>query len=559
MVSLQKIIKLKTSPLIWIAVLSIILAGLAGWFTASVQSEYYEIAPYFYDAAAYDAYNARLAVRLEKESRLQLAWDEWLHNNRHPLRTVPLILFAPELLQKPTGHLFTALPMLAIFLGLSGWTIWLRTKSPLYVTGALIFICALPGLTNFQIGLSAYWLDLHTAFLTTAATLCLINAIDNERFTKYWLLGFSLLALAAFYSRFIAIVFLIFSCGPLFLYLAIRLKKSHSTYNYLALLGLPAAILFIGSLYPIVANFSSNLDYYGGPDFVSLRLPFQAVFQTNYGTLRRLLSTRFYPAFLGLVALINLFINARAFKHILPLLWVFVSNIFLIFILGSNQYLLVVYSALPLLLLCIIPFYRKSNYQSFIYAWEIVVLTGAIFLTLYRGNEILNYLDKQPVQSAKISYRALANVISQESYPVTFETMTQYEHMPLAIETYYQTGQLPLPIICFPVSSRWDLIFEGKTSEEIVHIILTKLNGEVNLLITPDVLPQEWENTQDLRQYVIYHVWSAIVNSHNWELVEYINSGESGRVAVYRNTKPIDAYNTYQRKLISPAMSGYLP
>ena len=121
----------KRAPLL-LTVWAVVVTAASRWAAAKVAGAALDHAPFFYDPVGYQLYNVRVYGRLEEAGRLSVAAHEWLTNERYPLRTVPLILFAPTLLARPLGYLGTVLPMLAAFLVVLGWTVYLRSRNVLY-------------------------------------------------------------------------------------------------------------------------------------------------------------------------------------------------------------------------------------------------------------------------------------------------------------------------------------------------------------------------------------------------------------------------------------------
>lgn len=105
----------KNRSFLVIAFSALILTILVGYTAIRLEKIYRENYPYrSVDPVYYSYYNAKLSIRLSNEDRLSLVADEWSENNRFPLRTVPLLLFAPAWLAKPYGHMATSLPMFFI-------------------------------------------------------------------------------------------------------------------------------------------------------------------------------------------------------------------------------------------------------------------------------------------------------------------------------------------------------------------------------------------------------------------------------------------------------------
>lgn len=195
-----------------IGLISIFITAFCGIFSLLLAVRYLEFHPYFFDAVSYSFYNIRLLELVRLDGAWLVAWKEISGNNRHPLRTVPLILFSPSLLGHPFGHVPFALLALLIFLCLLGWVTLQTTKSkPL---SALVVLAAgcMPGIFQPWTGISAYWLDLVAALLMGAALLSLVRFGSGGG--NGWLILCGILGASACLSRYVAAVYLAFAGIP---------------------------------------------------------------------------------------------------------------------------------------------------------------------------------------------------------------------------------------------------------------------------------------------------------------------------------------------------------
>src|SRR5262245_62023747 len=223
-----------------------LLTALLGIVTLGIERTYLWNFPNFYDPVEYSFHNARLHERLAREAPLSVAWQEWTRNPRNPLRTVPLILLAPDLLARPVGHMATTLPALFVFLLMLGITVWRRTGSMPYALAGMSVACAVPGLFDPTIGLAANWLDLPASLLMGAASLCLLSS--NGARDVRWLVAFAALASMAALSRYVAAAFVLFQAGPILAsYLVVRWRHERDVARALlvpvASIGLVIAVL----------------------------------------------------------------------------------------------------------------------------------------------------------------------------------------------------------------------------------------------------------------------------------------------------------------------------
>ncbi len=212
---------------LWIALLALLAGAVASYGAVRIQKIYYKKHPHFYDAVSYQYHNARLYERLKRESIAEVAAEEWFKNSRHPLRTTPLVLFAPELLRHPQGHMATAVPFLLLFLFLMGALLYARTASLAAVALALGGVALTPHFYDPQFGLAAAWLDLTAALIVGCAVLCLFLADeahtrDAPRFPWAWHLAAGALLGLAPLARYVAVVYAFVVAAPVIGWLALH-------------------------------------------------------------------------------------------------------------------------------------------------------------------------------------------------------------------------------------------------------------------------------------------------------------------------------------------------
>jgi len=195
-----------------IGLISIFITAFCGIFSLLLAVRYLEFHPYFFDAVSYSFYNIRLLELVRLDGAWPVAWQEISGNNRHPLRTVPLILFSPSLLGHPFGHVPFALFSLVCFLALLGNLTFQTTRNFSATLVVSLAAACMPGIFQPWTGLSANWLDLPAALLMGAAFLALARFGAGG--------GIAWLALAGFFgagaclSRYIAAGYLFFAGGP---------------------------------------------------------------------------------------------------------------------------------------------------------------------------------------------------------------------------------------------------------------------------------------------------------------------------------------------------------
>lgn len=289
-------------PLTQIILVSLILTVVVGFAVVIIQKTYFNNYSYFFDPISYSFKNVLLHEQLSEKGRWALAWQEWLDNNRNPLRTIPLILFKPDLLAHPLGHLATSIPFFFIFLILLGWTIYQRTNSIFYSVACIFLFCSISSLYSPTFGLAPYWLDLTASLILGCAFLCLLNYAKNNNLK--WLIAFSIFAGLTALSRYIAFAYLVFSCYPLFFFCLFKQWQKEENLHKSILIPLIIHGLTTGIIagYFLLAHLADNIFFY-----------------TNYGYA---LNKGFLFSFLGVVRFVFDYFGQSMFLLILTIIFV---------------------------------------------------------------------------------------------------------------------------------------------------------------------------------------------------------------------------------------------
>jgi hypothetical protein len=195
-----------------LAIWAVVLAAIVATLCARIEDAYLKHRPFFYDPLSYLYANCVLHERVLHEGRWAVIASE-LRDGWAPLRTVPLLLFAPKALGMKDAHLFTAAPALALFLVLLGWMVERGSGSLALSAGAVVFCCAVEGFYDPHFGMGAYWLDLTGGFLMGAAACCLGLSEGARKIP--WLVAFGVIAALAVWARQVTGVYLFIACGPI--------------------------------------------------------------------------------------------------------------------------------------------------------------------------------------------------------------------------------------------------------------------------------------------------------------------------------------------------------
>jgi hypothetical protein len=162
---------------------------------------------YFYDAAAYLQQHIALYHSYLQQGAWTTICNDFVSNNRCPLRTLPYLIAAPRLLIQQSGHLWTEIPFLFSLVLSFGWVVARRTRSVLLALSAMSTFCAMPYLYDPMHGIAAFWLDLTAAFALGSAVLALVSFHETRQ--NRWLLAFGLLASATVLCRWWSTIFLV--------------------------------------------------------------------------------------------------------------------------------------------------------------------------------------------------------------------------------------------------------------------------------------------------------------------------------------------------------------
>lgn len=181
-----------------LALWGIVLAAVVVISCGRMEDGYLKNRTFFADPVGYIEESILLHELVVEEGRWAALGSE-LRKGWNPLRTVPLVLFAPNLLGEENGHLFTAAPALAIFLVLLGWMVDRGYGSLILAAAAMLFCCAVRGFYDPHWGIGAYWLDLPGGFLIGAAACCLGLSEGGKKTS--WLVAFGVMGSAAVWAR----------------------------------------------------------------------------------------------------------------------------------------------------------------------------------------------------------------------------------------------------------------------------------------------------------------------------------------------------------------------
>jgi hypothetical protein len=193
-----------------IGLLLVVATVVSAWLTYApwrIESEYLRNYSFFCDPSAYYVYNIHLHNYAREHGNWAAIQQELQFNARHPLRTIPYLIAAPQSLVRKDGHLWTQTPFLWAFLSLLSCVAYLRTRNLLFSLSTTTVFAACPYLYDPGVGLGAYWLDSTAACCLGSAALCLIGYHEQKRLP--WLVAFGLFFSATALSRFSSAFYLL--------------------------------------------------------------------------------------------------------------------------------------------------------------------------------------------------------------------------------------------------------------------------------------------------------------------------------------------------------------
>ena len=237
---------------------------------------------FYFDPMAYIDMNVSLYERSLAVGRWKVALDQLLQGWA-PLRTVPLLVFAPQSLGHGHAHLYTAAPAMAVFLILLGWMVERGPGSFVLAAAAMLFCCAVPGLYDPYLGLGAYWLDPPGGFLMGAAICCL--GLSGELKKIPWLVAFGVFGALAVWARMVTGVYLLVTCAPILMAWMIRLSwqsvpRWRAPLRALAAIAIPVLVIagaFYGTRLEKLYNYYAVASYGYKSTLDSLKFTWKAL------------------------------------------------------------------------------------------------------------------------------------------------------------------------------------------------------------------------------------------------------------------------------------------
>lgn len=161
-------------PLVCCAAVAIALTAAAAWLSVSLAQEYYAVAPYHYDSAAY----RRIALWAHDTLASQ-GLGEALSQSLQAKDSLDVslrLLFGPGFLLHRFGHLAVLLPFMAMWAFLVMWYIFRRTGSLSLGCAGVMFLLTFRFIYNPHGGIADYWKDNLATWLLSGATVAWLLA-----------------------------------------------------------------------------------------------------------------------------------------------------------------------------------------------------------------------------------------------------------------------------------------------------------------------------------------------------------------------------------------------
>jgi hypothetical protein len=538
-------------PFLMITVTALILTGLIGYVSIRIEEIYRQNHPYrSLDPVYYMYYNAKLYSDLEDESRLSVATDEWLNNTRHPLRTTPLVLLAPEWLAHPYGYMATSLPMFAIMLWVMGWTVHMRTGYILYSIAVMSLLGGTAYLFNVEYGIAVYWLDAPMSYLFGAAIISLVNSRGKE---ISWLVAFAIFSAGAILSRYIAVVYILFTSVPLLVYYLIRRWREEQNFlkaivfpiTLIATIVLPLAGPFLFGHFETVVEFYTTYGYAVGFSIQEALLwglkSFVTVVSPEW--LWILVSMAFFNLYL-------IWYNKNQDRENLIIsLWL-ATSVFILFgtVIRAGAGVHVLPTAVPLVAtaFCAPVQWNKSeqNYTRWI-------ITGVAVLSMIASINLASRFIKQndavasnPSESDrdnKAFENALADILRAENRHVVWNVyFAEFAWKPTMV-SFFQSKILPLPagqVYYNEHLTAWKADYPGLNPQEIADRIHAASNQWVDIAVVLEdpqqAMDAEWL-TNDYSRIIAAEMTTRLLQDENWQEVTRLTNLYYGNVIVYRN------------------------
>jgi len=545
-------IKIKIAIVIW----ALFATLLSGYFSVSMEKRFLDHNPYFFDAVSYSFYNAKLYQRVQDVGRVAVARSELSNNNRHPLRTVPLITFAPSLLAHPFGHMVITLLSLFSFIFLLAYTIYRKTGWFVAAIAGAATPVLLPGLYYPLSGIAAFWLDLTAALLIGSAVLALLNS-NNGRSLR-WLALFVVFGSCAAFARYVSAAYLLFASAPVFmLYLFMRVREEESWFRsfFLPSLFVTGLGLIIAGPY-LFAHVSSVSEFYHSYGYAlggTLESSFQATsdsFNTFIGPAGIMATVLLVASWLFVVVKNKRF---DAVDTVVPV-WLFLSIlVFLIVILRTSAIHTISYAVILVLVALTIlwaTFAKQQGGTAIKHMGLVALLVLGSGCAGYYRSELASIQNPSPqALDTKMTQTQLADQLAKYDKKIVWNAYFDEIAWIPSMDSFYRHGVLPLPLGQDYVFSIHESVYKGNypgwSEQRINEELVENANKWLNVAVVfenPEDADRVLTNTSS--RSAAKYIAKSIKSDANWVKDFEIDTVLYGRLAGYINMKPkLDNYD----------------
>lgn len=538
----------------WLFGSAIVGAVLVLALAIYAQTLYHQHNAYFFDAVYYQSYNATLAERLQSESRFSVALDEWLNNDRHPLRTIALLLAAPNLLTHPYGHMLTTGVTLAMLLWLVGYLVYQRRQSFMLAVSSQFIFTALPIYYDLNRGIANYWLEWGAALWLGCALCCILLAGDFPK-QKRWIVGFALSAAAAVLSRYIAGVFVVVVCfAPFAYYLWRRWQLQNSWRDVLIGFVWPLSIIMVLAGYFLLAHLSSIVAFYTDYGYAINQTAEQSWnFVRGSWLMLWKLTDRMQLLWWyggGVIVLLQLLLTIRQPQRIHWLIaaaTVGAVPVTLVMLGTVGAFHPILYGVFPAVVAVVAPtplLTTQSRRRFILYGVSgILVIMAVVSLNQQRWR-IMTLANSSTSLEKQFNQQLADSLLTLPDTKIVWQGFfDEYSTIP-TMELYYASGRLALPAGQPFFNSQitaWQADYPGLTKEQVAERVYAATSEWVDVavvFIDPDQGRLNGWMLNDYSRHVADYMARTLPTDSNWEKVFTIESPYYSTLVGYRNLSP---------------------
>lgn len=535
-----------------IAAWALLATLFAACLSIALERRYLDHHPYFFDAVSYSFYNAKLYQRLQDFGLQQVVFDELSNNNRHPLRTVPLLVLAPNLLAHPFGHMATSLPALFVFIFLLGRTLYVRCRRLLPAVAGSSIVVLLPGLYAPTSGIAAYWLDLPAALLIGASVLALLNSDDGRDLR--WLVLFVVLGSCAAFFRYVSVAYLLFATVPVFAWYLVARVMDEGNWLRSAITPLVvvvgSAIVVAGPyLFWHVESVGEFYRLYG----YALDAPYDVAALALWGSFTQFV--RHAGIIVGgmligvgvILGIAALWRRRIALASLFVPVWLAVATpVFLVLIVKTSAIHTVSYAVILLLIAVTVPWVSFTNRPGTALGRVGVVMLLVLvagWSGYYRSTWMKAAQPSEEESETKVLQTAIADRLVRFGPRIVWSAYFDEVSWLSSLDAFYRYGVLPLPLGQDHVFSIHETVYKGNYPGWSMHDINMALAYNANRWLDVAVV---FDRPEDAEKYLpnaysrsaARYIAESIRQDPEWVKEFELETARYGRLVGYRNRTP---------------------